>query len=296
MLFQKSVAIGLISRSFVFFVAVSAVLCSTVSADEFFIETETGLGQVGGLFGSFDAPDPMDPPIVFAPDNKDGFQNYFMGRTTVGGVTLAERRAFFMFDTAGLAASIPDGHEIVEVALNLDLVFGGVLANFSEDPAPEFVTFTSTPASAEDILAASIDDPDPMLGIFDTFGMGTEYGGFDVFPGSSDTPTLPGEQVIPLPGAIDDLTAVIESGGVFVVTARLATYDPGPIGDDDYEFVFGLTDVVDTIETSPGVFERVVDDSIVPSLSFVTFAVPEPSSMIVLIGIGVGVATQRRRR
>jgi len=116
------------------------------------------------------------------------------------------------------------------------------------------------------------------------FGMGDEYGGFDIFPGSSPTPTLPGSYVVPLPGAVDDLTATVEGGGIFVVTARLATYDPGP-----------GTDVVDTVEVSPGVFERVVDESIIPSLSFVTTAVPEPSGLLVLARLAIGIATKRRR-
>ena len=275
---------------------IAAVLLFSVTAshaDEFVLDTETGLGQVGGLYGELDPPMPDDPPIIFAPDNKDGFQNYFMGRSTISGTTLSERRAFFMFDTAGLAASIPDGHTITDVSLKLDLIFGGVMANFSGAPPLEFVTFTSTDVSAADILAADISDPPEMLGIFDSFGFGTEYGGFDIFPGTSDTPTLPGEHIIPLPGAIADLTDAIAAGDVFVITARLATYDPGPVDSDPFEFVFGLTDVVKTVETSPGVFERVVDGGLLPELTFTT--VPEPSSMLLLSGLFAGLAIRRRR-
>ena len=277
-------------------IQVSVCLCLAivgfVNADEFTIDTETGLGQVGGLFGEVEGPDPM----IFAPDNLDGFQNYFMGRSTIGGTTLGERRAFFMFDTAGIAASIPDGEEIVEVSITLDNIFGGVIANFSGDPAIEFVTFTSTDASAADILTASIDDPEPMLELFDSFGFGTDYGGFDIFPGESDTPTIPGEYVIPLPGAIPDLSDTIEDGGVFIITARLATYDPGPVGDDPFEFVFGLTDVVKTIETDPGMFERVVDTELVPTLTFsTTSSIPEPSVLMITIAFAaLGVHVRQR--
>src|SRR5262245_32282043 len=91
--------------------------------------------QVGGFYGPYLPGDDPPPayPVVPAPDNSPGFQNYFMGRTTVKGFTTSERRAFFIYDLAGVAASIPAGEHVVGVTIDLTLIPGGTsaLANFT---------------------------------------------------------------------------------------------------------------------------------------------------------------------
>ena len=64
-----------------------------------------GSSAMGGVFevesfhlGGFYALDDAGMPLI--PDNDMSFQNYFMGRTTVGGFTTTERRTFFAFDLA----------------------------------------------------------------------------------------------------------------------------------------------------------------------------------------------------
>jgi len=264
----------------------------TLVAGEFTIATSDGGGQVGGFYGPYLPSD--DEPASFSvppPDNDASFQNYFLGRTTVSGFTTPERRAFFLFDMAGAGASIPSGETVTDVSISLILPFGGVDANFATDDK-EIVEFTGTPADAAAILDPVSAGVAPEE-IWDTFGFSTPYGGFEIFGPASSTPTTDGVKEIPLPGAIDDVKAAIAGGGIFVVTARLDTYDPGPIGadappaDDEFEFVFGLTDVV-------GGGGLTIDP---PELT-ITTAVPEPSTfaLISLAALGLALLWRRRRR
>jgi hypothetical protein len=245
------------------------------------VDTSVGAGQVGGYYGLYD-PIIDDAPPAFGPtlppDNDASFQNYFMGRSTFGplgsSVTSPERRVFFFFDMAGL--SIPAGEEITEVSIDLTLTLGGsaVLANFTGDI--ELVEFSSTPYTPAEIL-----DPDafalPSDLIWSTFGSSTPYGGFEIVGPDhpTETPTAPGDYAIPLPGSIADVESAILGGSVLVVTAKLATFDPDPIGPlappaiDPYEYVFGITDVVSGIGSS-------VDP---PLLSITTTPIPEPASL-----------------
>lgn len=207
--------------------------------------------QVGGFYGPYPPGD--DPPAAYpavpTPDNTPGFQNYFMGRSTISGFTTSERRAFFIYDLAGVAASIPVGEHVVGVTIDLTLIGGGTsaLANFTG--GFELVSFTATP-----VPVAAIIDPAGFgvtpSSIWATFGTGIPFGDFTIVGPDSPGSTVPGTYTIGLPGAVSAIGPAIGSGSLFVVTARLATFDPGPIGAgapppvDPYEYVFGLTDVV----------------------------------------------------
>jgi hypothetical protein len=87
--------------------------------------------------------------------------------------------------------------------------------------------------------------------------------------------TPDGTYTIGLPGAVSAIGPSIATGSLFVVTARLATFDPGPIGPsapppiDPYEYVFGLTDV----ESPTG------PHAPIPYLKITTAPVPEPSTL-----------------
>lgn len=252
--------------------------------------------QVGGFYGPYLPGD--DPPAAYptvpAPDNSPGFQNYFMGRSTISGFTTSERRAFFIYDLAGVAASIPVGEHVVGVTIDLTLIPGGTsaLANFTD--GFEAVAFTATP-----VPVAAIIDPVGFgvtpASIWATFGTGTPFGDFTVVGPGSPSPTLPGTYTIGLPGAVSAIGPEIASGGLFVVTARLATFDPGPIGAgapppvDPYEYVFGLTDVVSpTGSHAP-----------IPYLTISTApaaAVPEPSSLALFLSAVPVIWLGMRRR
>jgi len=249
--------------------------------------------QVGGFFGPYTPGDDPPPgyPAVPDPDNSPGFQNYFMGRSTISGFTTSERRAFFIYDMAGVAASIPVGETIVGVSIDLTLIDGGTsaLANFSG--GMEVVDFTATPVPASIILAPGAIPP---ASIWATFGTGLPYGSF-VIPGIPDGPkTMPdGTYTIGLPGAVSAIGPSIATSSLFVVSARLATFDPGPIGAgapppvDPYEYVFGLTDVV-----SPS-----GSHAPIPYLTITTAPVPEPSTFaLCLSAAAVGVIAYLRRR
>ncbi len=272
------------------------IACGSAYGDVIDIDTSEGSGQVGGYYGPYD-PDhdpPASYPSTLAPDNKFDFQNYFMGRTTesplASSIATPERRSFFIFDTSAL--SIPDGHEITGVSIELELVSGGVIANFAT--GSEIVEFSSTPHTAAEIL-----DPDGASISYDTiwstFGSSTPYGGFEIMDASSATPTTPGPYTIGLPGAIGDVTDAITSGSEFTVTAKLATFDPGPIGagagdpavppTDPYEFVFGLTDVVGGSSPFPA-----------PTLYITTTAVPEPGTALMMPLASLLVLRRRRAR
>jgi hypothetical protein len=252
----------------VFFAATSA---HSARAAEISVPTM----HVGGFYGPY-LPGDMPPPgypMVPAPDNALAFQNYFMGRTTVMGFTTSERRAFFVYDMAGVAASIPGGEAVVGVTIDLTLIPGGTsaLANFTG--GFEDVRFTSTPVPYEAIL-----DPVgfgvPASSVWATFGTGMDYGSFVLGGPMSPMPTPPATYTIGLPGSVADATAKIATGSLFIVTARLVTYDPGPIGPmappaiDPFEYVFGLTDVV-----SPS-----GSHAPMPYLKITTAPVPEPAS------------------
>ena len=248
--------------------------------------------QVGGYYGPYmpsDAPPPSYPPTI-GPDNSPGFQNYFMGRSTISGFTTPERRVFFIYDMAGVAASIPVGETIVGVSIDLTLIDGGTsaLANFSG--GFEVVDFTATPVPASIILAPGAIPP---TSIWATFGTGIPYGSF-VIPGIPDGPkTMPdGTYTIGLPGAVSAIGPFIAASSLFVVSARLATFDPGPIGPgapppiDPYEYVFGLTDVV-----SPS-----GSHAPIPYLTITTAPVPEPSTFVLCMSAAAVLLVRLRRR
>ncbi len=230
-------------------------------------------------------------PAVPTPDNKAGFQNYFMGRSTISGFTTSERRAFFIYDMAGVLASIPVGEKVVGVSIDLTLIDGGTsaLANFSG--GFEKVEFTDTPVPVPTILDPAAFKVSPES-VWATFGTSLPFGDF-VISGIPDGPktTPDGTYTIGLPVAVGAILPKIATGSLFVVTARLATFDPGPIGSkaptpiDPYEYVFGLTDVVSPL----GSFAPI------PYLKITTAAIPEPSTFA-LFSIGALALLARRWR
>ncbi|MFG0333863.1 MAG: PEP-CTERM sorting domain-containing protein [Maioricimonas sp. JB049] len=281
-------------------VLVTAAIARDAGATLIFVDTSTGGGQVGAFYGPYTPGDdpPASYPPILDPDNSPLFQNYFMGRSTISGFTTSERRAFFFFDMAGVAASIPAGETITDLTITLELLAGGtsVLANFTGDE--EVVAFSSTSFSPDEILdpiAAGI----PFEDIWDTFGSSTPYGEFTIFGPASPTPTTDGTKVISLGGAIPDLEAAIAAGEIFIVTAKLLTYDPGPIGPTappptvPFEYAFGLTDVVSPSGTS---LTAAPELTITTSASTAT-PIPEPSSFVLTsIGLAFVAASRRRRR
>lgn len=250
-------------------------------------EYVVGYEQVGGYYGpylpdDFGTPPPDPFPAPPAPDIDPADQVYFMGRSTFS-TTTSERRVYFIYDMSSL--SIPFGEDITSVEIDLVLLDGGTsaLANFTGDI--EIVEFSGTTFTKEEILDETPADP---IAIWDSFGTGPSYGAFELVSTEHPTldPTIPGTYSISLPGSIPDVTDAIAAGDYFVLTARLATYDPDPIlpgPTDEYEYVFGLTDVVD------GGFETSLPP---PDLSITT--VPEPSALA-LLGLG-GLIVMRRRR
>lgn len=272
--------------------AAGCLLATRVHADVITIDTSDGAGQVGAYYGPYTDSDdpPAGYPAIPDPDIEPTFQNYFMGRTTVSGFTTSERRPFFLFDTTGIAASIPAGHVITDVFISLELLPGGTsaLANFAVGDL-EMVDFSSTPFSADAITSPGMIPHDT---IWETFGSSKPYGGFELLGTTHPSPTIPDTYEIPLPGAIADLESSIAAEEVFAITARLATFDPGPIGKgtdpvDPYEYVFGGTD----IETPSG-----SSTTAAPTLTIFTTAVPEPSSSLVLAGFLIRVLLRRNRR
>ncbi len=247
----------------------SALLASAAHAG--IIEVDSF--HLGGFYG----PDEMGMPSSF-PDNDMSFQNYFMGRTTVDGFTTEERRTFFAFDLSGVFGSIGEDETIVSVSFEFELLFGGVIANFTDD-APEHVTFSSTAMPYEAIV-----DPDA-LGVspeevWDTLGTGTEYAGFDIVPG--ETPTGP-HAVDLAPEAIMDMELAASMDEIFVLSGKLDTYDPAM--DALFEFVFGLSDiVVDSMPTGMPV----------PKLVITTGPIPAPSGLAIISIAGL-MSTRRRR-
>ena len=276
---------------FVLFFAVFAPISDAATMS---VDTSVGDGQVGGFYGLYDpiiddAPPSFGPTLP--PDNSPTFQNYFMGRSTFGplgtSLTSPERRAFFLFDMAGL--SIPAGEVVTDVTIELTIPSGGsaVIANFTGDS--EVVDFSSTSYTPAEIL-----DPDafaiPPDAIWSTFGSTIPYGGFEIFGPSHpiEPPTPEGLHTIPLPGAIPDVETAILSGSILAITAKLATFDPGPIGPTappavvPYEYVFGTTDVVPALVGFP-------------ELTITTEVIPEPTCAS-LLAIGLACWNSWRRK
>ena len=277
-----------------------AGVSSPAFGTDLIVDTGTGSGFVAGYYGPYDPnrdmPPPSYPPTI-SPDLDPNAQVYFMGRTTGSplstGFTTPERRVAFMFDMSGV--SIPAGEVIADVTITLELIIGsGIIANFSG--GDEVVEFTSTPFFAPEILDPNSValPPDPNLPpvedlIWSSFGTGEFYGDF-VVPDPVIAPTPPGSYEIPLPGAIPDIEGAILAGDVFVVTARLATYDPGPIGPGPgegapgtfpYEYVFGITDVGKSVPF--------------PELVITTVPIPEPTTCG-LSAIAVATLLFKRRK
>ncbi len=229
--------------------------------------------HVGGFYAP---PAGMAPPLI--PDNDPSFQNYFMGRTTVSGFTTTERRTFFAFDLSGLA--IPDGETIVSVDFEITLLFGGIIANFSDGLERVRFTSTSTPYEAIADPMGTMTDPGDT---FDTFGTGELYGAVEF---SSGSPAMPGSISVPfLEAAFSDIEAAIDADGIFVVSGRLETFDPAM--DALYEFVFGLTDL------SPG-----SPTPLDPTLIIVTapITIPAPLAGFMAAPMIAGLFSARRRR
>jgi len=222
--------------------------------------------------GGFYDLDAAGMPLI--PDNDMSFQNYFMGHTTVGGFTTTERRTFFAFDLTSVA--IPDGEEIVGVSFELELLFGGMLANLSD--GFESATFTSTTSeylTFADPLGSGMG-PDE---IFDSMGTGEFYAGVGI-----DDMVEPGTISMDMSdAAILDMETSVSTGSPFMITGLMDTYDPDP--GALFEFMFGLTDVV--VGGMPTGMP-------VPKLVIETAPIPAPSGVLVLAGAGL-IAARRRR-
>ncbi|PCI08706.1 hypothetical protein COB72_07755 [bacterium] len=239
---------------------------SLAQADIFEVESF----HLGGFYAVPDG----EPPLI--PDNDLTFQNYFMGHTTIPTIpiTTTERRTFFAFDLADVL--IPDGHEIIGVEFELELIFGGILANF--EGGTEEVIFTSTTSDYDtfmDPLASGLG-PDE---IFDSMGTGDFYTGVGF-----DTMTIPDSITMDMSeAAIEDILDSMLADSPFMITGMLATYDPE--ASALFEFVFGLSDVV--TGGSPTGFP-------VPKLTITTAPVPAPAGILVL-GSGLMCSMRRRR-
>jgi hypothetical protein len=246
-----------------------ALLASAASAG--IIEVESF--HLGGFYG----PDEMGMPSG-TPDNDMSFQNYFMGRTTVEGFTTEERRTFFAFDLSGAFAAIPEGETIVSVSFEFELLFGGVIANFTDGMA-EHVTFSSTEMPYEAIADPTMFGVSPEE-VWETLGTGTEYAGFDIEPAG----TPPGMYGVDLaPEALMDMEIAASMDEAFVISGKLDTYDPDMAAL--FEFVFGLSDVV--VDSTPTGMP-------VPKLVITTAPIPTPSGLAILSIAGL--MTTRRRR
>ncbi len=211
-------------------------------------------------------------PLI--PDNDMSFQNYFMGHTTVDGFTTTERRTFFGFELADLA--IPDGHSIVSVSFELELVGGGLIANFAD--GFEDVIFTSTTsdyATFADPMGSGISLDE----IFDSMGTGEDYASV-IIDAITPPDTISMDMSLT---AIEHMMDSMADDTPFMMTGMLATYDPDP--GALFEFVFGLSDVVD--DGMPTGFP-------VPKLVITTEPVPAPSSLVLLAG-GLMIGNRRRR-
>ena len=256
---------------------------SNAYATDLTVDTSSGAGFVAGYYGPYDPNRDMPPggyPPTISPDLDPNAQVYFMGRTTGAplstGFTTPERRVAFLFDMSSV--SIPSGEIIVDVSITLELVGGpGIIANFAG--GHETVDFTSTPFFGPEILDPNsiVLPPDPNLPpveelIWSTFGKGDFFGDFTI-PDPNTAPTPPGSYDIPLPGSLGHVEDAILASDIFVVSARLGSYDPGPIGPGPgegfpgtfpYEYAFGLTDVGKSVPY--------------PVLTITTIPIPEPTT------------------
>lgn len=242
-----------------------AIFVFPLSVDGDLTDVETT--QVGGFFASG------------TPDNSATFQNYFVGHSTPAGESspLPERRSFFIFDLPTF-----DPETLIDASFSIYLPSEfSIPANFKG--GIEVFEITSSFYTAEEIVDPTAFGLAPEI-MFPTFGTGDFYG--DTVFEFDDSPEgpFPLEIVIPLsPFALDDIAAA--SGGKFVITGRMASYDPDP--GDPHEIIFSLSDlVVDGIDTSlPKPFL---------SLS-TTSPVPEPSTFW-LVSLILLVFGFRRRR
>ena len=210
------------------------------------------------------------------PDNDASFQNYFVGHGTIGGFTTPERRNFFIFDIPELAPGETISGATFSIYLPTEF---SVPANFTG--GVEIFEITSSAFTADAILdpmSAMVSPED----IFDTFGMGEFYGDLPIFLADPPMGTFPLELVIPLsPSAIADIEA--SAGGTFVITGRMATYDPATGVLD--EVMFSLSDlVVGGIDTALPK----------PFLSLTT--VPEPSTCTLMAIAGMACLVRSRSR
>ena len=246
------------------FAITSAASAGIIEVDSF---------HLGGFFGPLDDGSPSSMP-----DNDMSFQNYFLGRTTVSGFTTEERRTFFAFDLSAAFDSIPVGEEVVSVSFEFELLFGGVIANFTDGMA-EHVTFSSTDMPYEAIADPTGFGVSPEE-VWDTLGTGTEYAGFDIEPAG----TPPGMYGVDLaPEALMDMEFAASMGEAFVLSAKLDTYDPAM--DAIYEFVFGLSDVVT---------DGMPSGMPIPKLVIHTAPIPAPSG-VAIFGLSAILAAKRRR-
>ncbi len=163
------------------------------------------------------------------------------------------------------------------------------MANFTD--GFERVLFSATPVPASAILAPVGLGPPPET-IWATFGTGPFFGEFVIVGPDEPGPTIPDTHTIGLPGAIGAIGPAIATESLFVVTARLETFDPGPVGAgappplDLYEYVFGLTDVASP--TGPSVP--------IPFLTITTAPIPEPSTLLVCLPALAVMLSARRNR
>jgi len=253
--------------------AISLIAATTLASIASAEIIEVDSFHLGGFYG----PDEFGMPSG-TPDNDMSFQNYFLGRTTVGGFTTEERRTFFAFDLADAFAAAPDGEMIVSVSFEFELLFGGVIANFTGGMA-EHVTFSSTDMPYEAIADPTGFGVSPEE-VWETLGTGTEYAGFDIEPAGTP-PGLYGVELAP--EAFMDMETAASMDEPFVLSAKLDTYDPAM--EALYEFVFGLSDIVAGGEPT---------GMPIPKLVITTAPVPTPSGLP-LLTLGAFVATKRRR-
>ena len=245
---------------------VGAVFATVSIANAGVIEVDSF--HLGGFYAVPDAA----PPLI--PDNDMSFQNYFMGHTTVGGFTTTERRTFFAFDLSSVI--IPEGEMIVGVSFELELLFGGMLANLTDGfETASFTSTTSDYLTFADPLGSGLG-PDE---IFDSMGTGDFYTGTG-FDDMSEAGEVSMDMSM---DAIFDMETSIATGSSFMITGKMDTYDPDP--GALFEFMFGLTDVV--VGGSPTGMP-------VPKLVITTAPVPAPSGALILGG-GLLIGTRRRR-
>ena len=166
---------------------------------------------------------------------------------------------------------------VVGVEFELELLFGGMIANF--EGGVEAASFTSTTTSYEAFADPEGSGLAPDK-IFDSMGTGDLYGsvGFDPI-------SPPGEIVMDRsPAAIFDMETSLAAGTPFMITGKMDTFDPA--ADALFEFMFGLTDIV--VGGSPTGMP-------VPKLIITTAPIPAPGP-VVLLGMSGLIAARRKRK